>query len=411
MDTFLSADTTLPTMEFDSAFVAPEGVYSVTEEYKPYVQPLPGVAVSMRLSTTTVRFNPPKPAGSPGLAQLLGANLTKDSKKDKEREKDKIVQDEHSLSSTDTPDDSPEATSPQITLAQDSPIQSDPLHNPFTHPSATSKKKVASRPKHNVRTTSSTFITRVQSVEGLSKILSSKQGDITFLFYSTTKTFIWMEIGSKAKEPLTKITFSALPTCHDVNPLTASSERLDVIIGFSTGDLVWFDPLSNRYGRLNKQGAISASPCTAVRWVPSSSTLFLVSHADGTIVVYDTDRDDGMFSVSMPTAPLPTPIPPPGSSPSRGPPQSPLQKEWDPLTTIHVTSPPWHPESAVGGKERADRSAAKNPVSHWRVSKRGVVDFVFSPDVKYVAAISEEGCLRVIDAFAEQWVLCGYILA
>lgn len=29
-------------------------------------------------------------------------------------------------------------------------------------------------------------------------------------------------------------------------------------------------------------------------------------------------------------------------------------------------------------------------------------DFVFSPDVKYVATISEDGCLRVIDAVAEQ---------
>jgi len=33
-------------------------------------------------------------------------------------------------------------------------------------------------------------------------------------------------------------------------------------------------------------------------------------------------------------------------------------------------------------------------------------DFVFSPDVKYVAAISEDGCLRVIDALAEQLVDC-----
>ncbi len=32
-------------------------------------------------------------------------------------------------------------------------------------------------------------------------------------------------------------------------------------------------------------------------------------------------------------------------------------------------------------------------------------DFVFSPDVKYVAAISEDGCLRVIDALAEQYAI------
>jgi hypothetical protein len=30
---------------------------------------------------------------------------------------------------------------------------------------------------------------------------------------------------------------------------------------------------------------------------------------------------------------------------------------------------------------------------------------VFSPDIKYVAAISEDGCLRVIDPLAEQYVV------
>jgi catabolite repression protein CreC len=37
------------------------------------------------------------------------------------------------------------------------------------------------------------------------------------------------------------------------------------------------------------------------------------------------------------------------------------------------------------------------------------IDFVFSPDVKYVAAISEDGCLRVIDALAEQYAFFLYI--
>lgn len=86
---------------------------------------------------------------------------------------------------------------------------------------------------------------------------------------------------------------------------------------------------------------------------------------------------------------------------------------------MYVTVPPWHPEANVSGGARADKGTAKNPVSHWRLSKRAVVgeylihelvtplnlshiDFAFSPDVKHVAAISEDGCLRVIDAFAEQ---------
>ncbi|KAL4077271.1 WD40-repeat-containing domain protein [Scleroderma yunnanense] len=406
-------------MESDSAFVAPEGVYSVTEEHRPAGIPAhTGATASSfptRLSAITIRFNNSKQAISPGFAQLLGSNLTKDSKKDKEKEKEKERErDERSLSSTETHDTSPDVSSQLPLLTQDSPTSPEATQpSLFVHPSTLGKKKVVTRPKHNIRTTSSTFITRVQSVEGLGKILSNKQGDTTFLFYNCAKTFFWMEVGSKSKEPLTRITFSAFPTCHDINLYTASSERLDVIIGFHTGDLVWFDPFSNRYGRLNKQGAISSSPCTAVRWVPSSSTLFLVSHADGTIVVYDKERDDGVFSPSIPSTPPPTsnltrsnlvsPITPEQTfTPSQ--PQGGIQ--WDPLTTIHVTTPPWHPESVATGKERQDKGTAKNPVSHWRVSKRGVLDFIFSPDVKYVAAISEDGCLRVIDALAEQLVDC-----
>lgn len=102
------------------------------------------------------------------------------------------------------------------------------------------------------------------------------------------------------------------------------------------------------------------------------------------------------------------------------------QGPWNPIDSIFVTLPPWHPASIAsavsnGKTDKEKDRVPKNPVSHWRVSKKKVVgsysrymsvdvhvihdiyeDFVFSPDVKYVAAISEDGCLRVIDAVAEQ---------
>ncbi|KAG1855090.1 WD40-repeat-containing domain protein [Suillus tomentosus] len=405
-------------MESDSAFVAPEGVYSVTEEHKPLPVPIHSSTAAQpiyqtRLSSVTVRF-PPKHSVSPGLAQFLGANLTKDLKKDKEKEREKekeaVVKErplleERSMSSGSTPEDS--FSSPDVVATPD--LSAEPQqYKLFSHPSVSvgKKKSNISRPKHNMRTTSSTFITRLQSTEGLSKTLAAKQGDVTFLFYNTGKAFLWIEVGSKTKvrhlalgrEPLTRISFSAYPTCHDVNPSTASSERLDVIIGFSTGDLVWFDPISSRYCRLNKQGTISASLCTAVRWVPSSPTLFLVSHADGTIIVYDKEREDGIFTATIPNGLTNTPHITINAHHA-----SPVSDEWDPLSTIFVTPPPWHPE-AIGKGEKG--VVVKNPVSHWRLCRRGVVDFVFSPDNKYVAAISDDGCLRVIDPLAEQLVDC-----
>lgn len=47
-------------------------------------------------------------------------------------------------------------------------------------------------------------------------------------------------IGPYVQEPLARITFAAFPTCHDINKDTASSTCLDIVIGFNTGDLIWF---------------------------------------------------------------------------------------------------------------------------------------------------------------------------
>ncbi|KAF8205780.1 WD40-repeat-containing domain protein [Mycena galopus ATCC 62051] len=367
-------------MENESTFVAPEGVYTVTEEHKPSVLPhiisSAPIIYPSRVSTIAVRF-PPTKSGGPGFAQLLGGNKESRKEKPKEKEKEREKEDGASLSSSDSPED------------ETSPIQDNATREHTLFATSTGgKKKPVSRPKHNIKTTSSTFITRMQNAEGFPRSLQSKQGDVTFIFYNVSKSFLWIEAGAKTKEPLARVTFSAYPTCHDVNLSTSSSERLDVIIGFSTGDLVWLDPIASRYGRLNKQGSITNSPCTAVRWVPSSSSLFLVAHADGTIIVYDKEREDGNFT-----------------------PQDPVQKNagdsegkpWDPIDSIFVAMPPWHPVSSGAA---IPTKVAKNPVSHWRISRRAVVDFVFSPDVKYVAAISEDGCLRVIDTLAETLVDC-----
>ena len=223
------------------------------------------------------------------------------------------------------------------------------------------------------------------------------------------------------QEPLSRITFSAHPTCHDVNLFTASPERLDVIIGFHTGDLIWLGMLCTAYDEphvlmssrsyqltlrapqqtsemsvfavslrkliINK-GSISGSPCTTVRWVPLSSTLFLVSHADGTIIVYDKERDDGTF---IPQDPSNTSIDP--TNPSHVSPDGTLHNEWDPTDNIFVTMPPWHPVTSgaalnVPGKSDKDK-AVKNPVSHWRLSRRGVVG-KFSSVYRVLSAIPSD---------------------
>lgn len=110
-----------------------------------------------------------------------------------------------------------------------------------------------------------------------------------------------------------------------------------------------------------------------MRWVPTSPTLFLVSHADGTILVYDKEREDGVFTPQDPKS-FGIPVAENSSPPTSQDASSPT--EWNPLDNIFVTVPPWHPGTAGGmnngGKPDKDKTA-KNPVSHWRISRRSVV--------------------------------------
>lgn len=195
-------------MENESTFVAPEGVYSVTEEHKPNPLAQHTIAAApilypTRISTVSVRFSVNKPTNSPGLSQLLGGGREKEVKKEKVVAKEREREDGVSVSSSDDPDDgSPDASSvPAHDGAASTPtIPHEQPSTPFAlTPATIGKRKSAPRPKHNMRTTSSTFITRLQNADNLSRSLQSKQGDTSFLFYNAAKTFVWTEAGTKLK--------------------------------------------------------------------------------------------------------------------------------------------------------------------------------------------------------------------
>jgi hypothetical protein len=235
------------TMESEMTFVGPEGVYSLWEEHKPTGHTINANVhlVPTRVSCALVRFPPVR--SSAGLGSLLAGAAKRERDKDVKKDADG-----QSASSDDT-DGSPDLPSESTGGADAGP-------GLFSSPApGAARKKGASRPKHNMRTTSSTFITRLHTAEGLTRTLQAKTGEVAFLFYNAAKSFFWTEAGSKLKvsgplfmlilrpivctqEPYARITFTSYPTCHDVNPNTISPERIDVIIGFNTGDLVWFGP-------------------------------------------------------------------------------------------------------------------------------------------------------------------------
>ncbi|SCZ97719.1 BZ3500_MvSof-1268-A1-R1_Chr4-3g07404 [Microbotryum saponariae] len=305
-----------------------------------------------------------------------------------------------------------------------------------------------SRPSRPFRGTSSSF---VRSWEGLplqgatlKAIAEAGQGRKTlFGFYTHGKGVVWCEIGQgRPKEAIARVMFSIAPTCVDVNRHTASHAQLDVLVGFCNGDIFWFgrstplefhpravagsiltespdiflpraDPFLAKYTRLNKGGVITSSSITSIQWLPPSaaystsenhSNLFLTSHADGTLLVWDKDRED--WSGFVPT-PVPTGLnlrSVHGVGAASG-----KEDDWDGTQIKHAPSDAGDLAglgdiivSRPAPFDKKGQATKFNPVSHWRVSRKAINSFAFSPDLQLCATVGNDGCLRIINAAEEK---------
>ncbi|CAO3644329.1 unnamed protein product [Cunninghamella blakesleeana] len=214
------------------------------------------------------------------------------------------------------------------------------------------------KPKNNLTKTKSSFVLKMIIHDRLAHILANRHIDDSYLFFNVGTSFLWMDTKGKPKEPLSRIVFTkANPTCHDINSITKSNEHLDVIIGFSSGDCVWYDPLTSKYFRLNKNGCMKNCTVNAIKWIPGSEDLFMAAFSDGTMLILDKDREDQLFTPTQPHT-------------------------WV-EQQFHVTRP--------------HKSAKYNPVSHWFVNEKGIQNFEFSPDGNHVAIVGLDGTLRIVD--------------
>ena len=114
------------------------------------------------------------------------------------------------------------------------------------------------------------------------------------------------------------------------------------------------------------------SPVSEIKWIPGSENLFLASHMDGTLIVYDKERDDAAFS-------------PEGSRAS-------LDGKTGPVHDHHSI----HINKSVNSKNQK-----VNPVASWKISNQRINAFAFSPDMRHLAVVSEDGTLRIIDYLKE----------
>lgn len=228
------------------------------------------------------------------------------------------------------------------------------------------------KPKNNMIKSNSSFVSRVIPHDHLAKRLTDRDQTGTFAFVNINRAFQWLDMSSSIKaEPLTKVLFTkAHMLCHDVNPLTKDESHIDVVMGSSASDIIWYEPMSQKYARINKNGIINSSPVSKIKWIPGSENHFLAAHQDGTLVVYDKEKEDAPF-VSEEVV------------------DEAISIEDDPDSTLNIT------KSVNSSNQRA------NPVACWKLTSSPINDFAFSPSSRHLAVVAEDGYLRVIDYLKE----------
>ena len=120
-----------------------------------------------------------------------------------------------------------------------------------------------------------------------------------------------------------------------------------------------------------------------IQWIPGSENLFLAAHMDGTLVVYDKEKEDASFSPEEEAASRP-------SGDSNGVPSG--GKGTSYTSQIHVH------------KSVHSKNQKANPVAVWKLSNHRIKAFAFSPDHRHLAVVSEDGTLRIIDYLKEESV-------
>ena len=232
------------------------------------------------------------------------------------------------------------------------------------------------KPKTNIVKSNSSFVSRVIPHEGLQRRLTERDSHGLFAFCNINRALQWLDLSSNIQqEPMAKILFTkAHMLCHDINEYTKSPSHVDLILGSSAGDIIWYEPMSQKYARLNKNGVVNSSPVSHIKWIPGSENLFLASHMDGTLIVYDKEKEDAPFLA-----------------------EDNAQEELKSAT--NNDKPLLNVTKSVNSKNQK-----ANPVACWKISGQSINQFAFSPDSRHLAVVSEDGCLRIIDYLTEKCV-------
>ncbi|KAF2857213.1 WD40 repeat-like protein [Piedraia hortae CBS 480.64] len=233
---------------------------------------------------------------------------------------------------------------------------------------AKGKRNERGKPKNNILKSNSSYLSRVITPEGLQKRLDARPPEGIMAFANLNRSFVWLDLSSEIKtDNLTKALFTrAHVLCHDVNEMTKSTTNLDVVMGFNTSDIMWYEPMSQKYSRLNKNGIINSTAASDVKWIPNKDALFVSAHYDGMLMVFDKEREDGDFVAEQ------------------------THTDDDAKIKFRVK------KSIQSPNQRT------NPVAAYRISNKKINQVAFSPNDRLLAAVADDGLLTIIDYIDER---------
>eukprot|EP01102_Stenamoeba_stenopodia_P017164 TRINITY_DN6112_c0_g1_i2.p1 TRINITY_DN6112_c0_g1~~TRINITY_DN6112_c0_g1_i2.p1 ORF type:complete len:765 (+),score=148.67 TRINITY_DN6112_c0_g1_i2:216-2510(+) len=176
----------------------------------------------------------------------------------------------------------------------------------------------------------------------------------------------------KPPSKLVRFNGSTVATCQDLNLMTLTNSKVELCVGFNTGQILVHDPFFKSITvQINFTMAVANTKVTSVKWIPGSKTQFIASHTNGTIYIYDKTRTDER-------------IPP-------------FVDERSNFTILRQKKL----------EENSNVGINFNPVVIWKVCKSPIHDMAFSSDGMFLAAASQDGLLRVLD-FSSEIVLFAF---
>ncbi|VEU21423.1 DEKNAAC102244 [Brettanomyces naardenensis] len=162
-------------------------------------------------------------------------------------------------------------------------------------------------------------------------------------------------------------------TCTDTYPyITPTGEKnFDVLIGLASGDLMWLNPMKQKFSIWNKNGCLKKSPVTSVEW-SKCGTFATAGFADGDVMVFSRDlEDDEEYGET---------------------PKEPVYKDRYMRTYRSLRS------NGSGGNAHVS-----NPIAHYKFSKKSIVDMTTHPYYHNIVAMAcDDGYLRIFDLLKER---------